>query len=207
MKKVVLFAFVLTLMLYMSAYPCDGNNPNPGSNVSDEPEQNNQSITQNNDPTITQNNDQTTMLGQSTVIETPKPYLSLPIAISSPVPQLSFGEVTTIPAFPVDARLRGWAGEIIIGIVEQTKTTVGKMIEQTINLARDASIKEDLRKCRIICLAHPSTKFYSLGGGIAGGGSGILGTTGISGVSSILPTYGRMTADTVIDIIIVRVVN
>jgi len=154
------------------------------------------------------NNNQTIAPSQSVVIEAPeRPLLQTPIVIPNLIPQLSFGEVEVVSPIITDARLREWKGEIIISIVDQEKTTVGKMIKKTVELVNDAGRKEDLTKCRIICLSHPSTKMWSTGGSMTVGGSNTVGTGGMSGAGGLFPSYGRMTADTVIDIVIVRVVN
>lgn len=154
------------------------------------------------------NNNQTIAPSQSIVIEAPeRPLLQTPIVIPNIIPQLSFGEVKQVASIPVDARLKEWKNEIILNEVASTTTKAKKLFKRTVDIVRDASQKEDLRNCRIITLMHPSTKMWSLGTVVSGGGAGVVGTTGISGMGGVLPSYGRMTADTVVDIIIVRVVN
>lgn len=153
------------------------------------------------------NNGQTISPTQSVVIDTPRPLLGLPSPNANVIPQLSFGEVKMVPPFITDARLLPWNGEIIIAVVSQKTTKVGKVIKTSINLVNEAARKEDLTKCRIIMLAHPSTKMWSTGGSLSAGGANTVGTGGMSGAGGILPTFGRMTADTIIDLLVVRVVK
>lgn len=153
------------------------------------------------------NNGQTIAPSQNIVIETPRPLLPVPTLPANALPQLSFGEVKGIASIPVDARLRDWNGEIIIDVVSTTTTKAKKLFKKTVNAVRNASTKEDLTKCRIITLSHPSTKMWSTGGNLSMGGAGNVGTSGVSGGGGLLPSFGRMTADTIVDIIIVRVVN
>jgi hypothetical protein len=155
-----------------------------------------------------QNNDQVIAPSQNVVIEvSPRPLLNPPVLIPNIIPQLSFGEVKMVPPILTDARLKAYNGEMILGIMGQKRTTCGKAIRRTIDLVTDVNQKEDLRKCRIIFLSHPSTKMWSTGGNLSIGGANTVGTGGMSGGTGLFPSYGRMTADTIIDIIIVRVVN
>ena len=138
---------------------------------------------------------------------TEKPFIQPTIVVPNILPQLSFGETKQIKSIITDTRLKEWNGELIIAVVNQTKTTSSKIIKKTIDLVNESAQKEDLRKCRIISLSHPSTKMWSTGGAISVGGVNNVGSGMMSGASGIFPSYGRMTSDNVIDLIIVRVVE
>ena len=154
------------------------------------------------------NNDQTIAPVQSIVIEAPeRPLLPTPVVQGIAIPQLSFGEVKMISPMATDARLKEWNGEVIVSVVVSKKTTAGKVIKKAIDLTEKANQKEDLTKCRVIWMAAPSTKMWSTGGNISVGGANTVGTGGMSGAGGLIPSYGRMTADTIIYMVIVRVVN
>jgi hypothetical protein len=141
-----------------------------------------------------------------TIKASQRPLLGTPVTVPNILPQLEFGESKIVKSIIVDSRLKEWNGEIILDIVIQKNTTVNKVIKKMINLVKDASIKEDLRKCRIITLSSPSTKMWSTGGSMSFGGSAATGTGGMSGALGFLPTWGRMTSNNKIELIIVRVV-
>jgi hypothetical protein len=211
----VVFAVCLLIpTLAMSWHDGDGNNNNNNYNQNSNTNSNYNNNQNNNVNQNTNTNQNTNFnsnhavaVGGSVNIENEKQMLNTPLAIPNIIPDLQYGDIKTVTPFITDPRLKQWNGEYIIQVVSKCKAKGYDIIEKTIELVNDANQKEDLTKCRIMVRKYPSTKMWTTGGSMTVGGSGFVGSGGMSGALGILPSYGRMTADDVYDMFILRVVN
>ncbi len=164
-----------------------------------------------NNPTQSVNNGQTISPIQETKIEieNPKQFLSTPGSEVNPIPQLTYGNVKMIDVHTIDARVKVLTKGDIILSVKSTKTTKIQCLYETIikGIQKLNGEGNNLWNIRIVVWSKNSVRMWSTGGQISGGGSGILGTTGIAGVLGIFPTFGRMTADDLFIVQFVQVVG
>jgi hypothetical protein len=135
----------------------------------------------------------------TSIYEATQPLTNPSTVIPNAIPQLQFGTVKAVDVPIVDARVRPLQKDDILLEVLLTKTTkINGLFETLIKMNRTINSKGyNMANVRVIVFEKLSTKMWSTGGNISASGAGYVGTGSMGGAGGLMPSYGRMTADSV----------
>lgn len=154
----------------------------------------------------TQNNEQTISPIQTVTIKTEKPFANIP---SVGVPELNFGNGSIIKMSSHLPRFKGVtllaSGDTIHTIIDIAANVPFKKLYKTIlKMARENAIQAPYLRFQVTMME--GQKSWTTGGSLAGGGTGLLGATGVAGGGSLIPSVGGTKAHPLFTIIAVNVV-
>ena len=153
-----------------------------------------------------QNNEQTIAPTQTVTIKTEKPFVNIP---SVGTPELNFGNGRMLDASKMLPKFKGVTllkdGDVIHTVVDMVANVPFKKLYKTIlRLSNENVVQAPYMRFQII--RAEGQKSWTSGGSLSGGGTGVVGATGMAGGGSLIPSIGGTKAHDLFTILVVNVI-